>query len=159
MKFNCEECNFRSNNKSNYNRHLKSKKHISICENMDKEENILNITKNKFTCKFCGKILSNQPSYSRHVNRTCKKRKKSAQEVKEQKNKVIKENENISITSLNMMQQMMEMCNKTVNALIDKQSEKDEDKEKFRQKIEEMMEQNNKILKEGSCALLKIIKS
>ena len=34
MKFVCKMCKYKTNNKSNFNRHLKSKKHIKKCENV-----------------------------------------------------------------------------------------------------------------------------
>lgn len=52
MPFKCEKCNYESNDKSNYNRHIKSLAHI-------------NKSKNAFEC-VCGKKFAHQSGLSRH---------------------------------------------------------------------------------------------
>jgi len=57
MAYKCEICNYESNDKSNYNRHLKSSTHI-IKMNSDKHKKV-------FDCK-CGKKFAYLSGLSRH---------------------------------------------------------------------------------------------
>ena len=58
MKYICKLCNYESNNKSNYNRHLKTKKHKSNCENKCEE-----ISENM--CE-CGKLYKTRTGLWKH---------------------------------------------------------------------------------------------
>lgn len=55
-KFKCEICNFKCSKRGDYNRHIKTKKHI----NMTSEE------KEKYNCENCGKIYFNRTGLWRH---------------------------------------------------------------------------------------------
>ena len=59
MKYTCEICNYKSNDKSNYNRHLKSVNHIKLCPKF-----------NKLKCLNCNKEYTHKQSLSRH-KKTC----------------------------------------------------------------------------------------
>ena len=63
MKYICECCEYETINKSNYNKHLKSKYHMQIGE-----------LQNKFVCIYCEKVFTHQSSLSRHENRRCAKK-------------------------------------------------------------------------------------
>ena len=83
--YSCEYCNFSSNLKSNYNRHLKTKKHIDNEENsiismvMNTNEHKMNTTNSeisekseKFYCEFCFELFNTKPSKRRHELHYCK---------------------------------------------------------------------------------------
>ena len=84
----CQLCDFKSSLLSNYNRHLKTQKHLKNEEKMRKneeneEKRISDITKLNqqsilfseklphFICKFCSKKFSRSDSLKRHVS-VCK---------------------------------------------------------------------------------------
>lgn len=98
--FRCENCNYSTNVKCNFNKHLKTKKHIKTCEINDvislvKKKGIKNdpkraqmstkyklgtqsehkhSTKNLlFECDHCKATFSSKPILKRHQNRYCKK--------------------------------------------------------------------------------------
>ena len=58
-KYLCKLCNYQCNDKSNYNKHLFTKKHI----------NKVNLQK---TCSFCNKEFSSKYHLSRHLKNNCK---------------------------------------------------------------------------------------
>ena len=58
-KYLCKLCNYQSNDQSNYNKHLSTKKHI----------NKINLQK---TCCFCNKEFSSKYHLSRHLKKICK---------------------------------------------------------------------------------------
>lgn len=86
-EFYCEHCNYISNDKYNYSRHLNSNKHkkttmininIEDIDDKPENENILFIEKkNKiksYKCK-CGKKYKHQPNLIRHKKTNCKYKK------------------------------------------------------------------------------------
>ena len=86
-KYNCECCNFRSKLKTDFKRHLSSKKHkeaIKTRNNLGTKlavdspglaEISPNLTKVSFThkCKYCDSVFKHASSLSRHIKYTCKK--------------------------------------------------------------------------------------
>jgi hypothetical protein len=58
-KFICENCNYKTNNKYDYNRHINSKKHKNKCVNKQ-------IYKNTYNC-LCGKSYTHRSNYYRHI--------------------------------------------------------------------------------------------
>ena len=93
MKFTCKVCDYNTENKSNYNRHMKSKIHIQK-SNKDKSkltqintkltqiDSCVNNEVIKFECFKCKKIFSSAPSLSRHKNKYCKGKLIDMEEVK-----------------------------------------------------------------------------
>lgn len=87
-KYNCDLCKFKSSNKTDYNRHTRTKKHKEkVEENTNHTLNIpkaypkhTTITENEYRCAFCNNTYSNSSSLARH---------KKACGVKEE---IIKEN-------------------------------------------------------------------
>lgn len=82
-EFCCEECNYSSNDKYNYTRHLNTNKHKkSIIKNdiikIEEKEEIISTEKNNkiksYKCK-CGKKYKHQPNLTRHKKTNCKIKK------------------------------------------------------------------------------------
>jgi len=75
MKFSCISCNYATNDKSNYNRHLNSKAHAQskndtkIDSKVDSKVN--SVRPSKFQCPKCDIICSSTSSLSRHKNKYC----------------------------------------------------------------------------------------
>ncbi|QKF94867.1 zinc finger C2H2-type protein [Fadolivirus algeromassiliense] len=70
MKYICDHCSYSSNDKSNYNRHIKSETHIHLAKNakkLAKNANIKRPSNQNYSCG-CGKAFSHQSSLSRHQN-------------------------------------------------------------------------------------------
>ena len=74
----CECCNYYAKQKSNYVKHLTTKKHINMSlknskikvnDNKDKDNNIYN-------CIYCDRIFKHRSSLSRHLRGSCKHNKK-----------------------------------------------------------------------------------
>jgi len=102
-KYNCKICNLETNKLSNYNRHLKSKKHlaktgvskelakvsIGLAENANHKSEI----NKKWVCKYCDKSFKHKSSKSRH-EKECDKSNfeieniKLKQELEETKHKL-----------------------------------------------------------------------
>lgn len=89
-KYTCECCNFRTNNKTKYERHTQTKKHklmypkcIQMYPNVSKKDQNVSIMKNDqiicsdklFTCKYCNKAYKYSQGLSKHIKFTCKKNK------------------------------------------------------------------------------------
>ena len=74
-KYNCDSCDFHTNHKPNFERHLQTIKHKKCCNiNMDLSNISDTIVPKKIhECKYCGKILKHHTSLSRHIKYTCKK--------------------------------------------------------------------------------------
>jgi len=76
MKFSCKTCNYATNDKSNYNRHLNSKAHVRSV-NVDlkvdsKVDSKVNFDRpSKFQCPKCDITCSSASSLSRHKNKYC----------------------------------------------------------------------------------------
>lgn len=83
MVFTCIQCNYKTDNKSNYNKHLKTKLHSTkqvTNVNINNGNNyISNVILNKnikqkpveYICSNCNKILASAPSLSRHKSKFC----------------------------------------------------------------------------------------
>jgi len=74
MKYECKKCNYLTNDKSNYNRHLNSATHATNIKvkkaQIIKKVNVDVIEKEKvYTCN-CGKVFSHSSSCTRH-KKTC----------------------------------------------------------------------------------------
>ena len=72
MKYNCEICNYETDDKSNFNKHLNSKAHAK--KNTGIHNININVNKmlpSKFQCPICLKFYSSVSSLSRHKNKYC----------------------------------------------------------------------------------------
>lgn len=75
MVFKCITCKIEFLNKSNYNRHLRSKKHIIFkktqMEDLIEKSAQDNININGYKCARCKFVIKHKSSYYRHVYKTC----------------------------------------------------------------------------------------
>lgn len=74
MKHICEKCNYETNDKSNFNKHLKSVAHIQVNSKVNNKltENVNYKVPGKFQCPKCDKKFTSAPGLSRHKNKFCK---------------------------------------------------------------------------------------
>jgi len=74
MKYNCENCNYETNDKSNYNRHMKSVSHLQVISNitskLSEKDNFERPS--RFQCSKCDKTFAAASGLSRHKNKICK---------------------------------------------------------------------------------------
>jgi len=78
MKYICESCNYETNDKSNFNKHMNSKAHDKKTSTIHKVD--INVDKkcqqkklpSSFKCSECNKNYSSTSSLSRHRNKYCK---------------------------------------------------------------------------------------
>jgi hypothetical protein len=80
----CEKCNFKCNQKCDWNRHINSKKH----KNLNNDLNIL--FEKKIICK-CGKIYKHTSSLYKHRKQCRNIEKEETEEIKETEENMIKE--------------------------------------------------------------------
>ena len=80
----CESCNYKTTNKSNYNKHCKTKKHLSnenpelakVSQKLAKvSQKLAKVSQNDYTeyCIYCGKGFKHKSSRSKHQRYRCKK--------------------------------------------------------------------------------------
>ena len=82
-KYTCECCNFETNHKPNYVRHLKTNKHQNVSkmypkciQNVSKCIQNVSTPKNKvYICKYCNKSYKYSQGLSKHIKYTCKQNK------------------------------------------------------------------------------------
>lgn len=73
MKFSCKTCKYETDDKSNYNRHIKSVAHTQLAKvSIDISINANIERPGKFQCPNCLKNYSSAPCLSRHKNNNCK---------------------------------------------------------------------------------------
>lgn len=80
-KYYCKSCNYFAKQKSNYERHLKTKKHKLSTFCQQKSENSQHFVNNcqhlvnNFHCKYCLKSFTTRQSMYRHIKYACKRNK------------------------------------------------------------------------------------
>ncbi|QKF93729.1 zinc finger protein C2H2-type protein [Fadolivirus algeromassiliense] len=81
MKYKCTTCNYETNDKSNFNKHINSVAHIQLTQSINTINTKINTNVNtnvnqelpsNFLCLICNKTFSSAPSLSRHKNHYCK---------------------------------------------------------------------------------------
>jgi len=86
FKYNCTSCNFHTNHKPNFERHLKTKKHIESTKSQPKVNQKSTFSQPKvnlfneqdlpqFQCHYCFKNFKFKQSMYKHIKYTCKKNK------------------------------------------------------------------------------------
>jgi len=114
QKYYCECCNFRSKLKTDFKRHLKTKKHLSMYPNVSKmypnvSKMYPNVSKmypsekppeNTFKCKYCEKTFKYSQGLSKHIKYSCKKNddeglKELVRLLNEKNENLFKENEKL----------------------------------------------------------------
>jgi hypothetical protein len=114
----CKACNYNTSNNSNYNKHIKTKKHIKSIKLQNGDmgrihgdmgrihgekwrELSKNAIKKEFICEFCKKTMMDNSHKARHL-KTCKEKKKQRNEqtkdeiinnLQKEKEKIMKEKE------------------------------------------------------------------
>lgn len=89
MKYVCIKCKYKTDDKSHYTRHVKSKKHIEIL--LENKIITQNANEKNYTCKYCNYEYNHQSSLSRHI-RECVARQEKHEKIKlEYENKLLKE--------------------------------------------------------------------
>ena len=86
MKHTCYRCGYSTNDKSNYNKHLKG--------NTKCTEKLNNTLNNTFECKYCNKSFSTNSNMNRHIRLYCKEAKLQSQDSKLRKEIVRLQEEN-----------------------------------------------------------------
>lgn len=79
MKYLCAICNYETDNKSNYNKHLLSKAHCKMENLHDKEYD-----EKKLICSNCNKTFAHASSYSRHMSYRCTKMRDQLEVLKKE---------------------------------------------------------------------------
>ena len=126
----CKCCNYYAKQKSNYEKHLVTKKHIELSVKMDEiscNNVINNIENNELKCIFCDKVFKHRSSLSRHVAKSCKQNKKEnfqqLADLMNEKDEIIEKN----LKQINENNNELEIYKKVINKLekqIDKISNK-----------------------------------
>lgn len=154
MKYECVFCKYETFEKSNYNQHLKTKKHIEKQNrnNENNENNEINNIKlekikkkikkesaknNKnYLCCYCNKGFNHQSSQSRH-EKTCKKKSNVTKKV---------------VNSLNKLNNKIE--NDNINNILEIIEKKND--EKINEKIKEIKEEISDTFHENTMSIQKI---
>ena len=78
-KYYCKCCNYNAKQKCNYEKHLKTKKHLESTQSQQKVNNESTKSQpnvlNPFNCKYCDSIFTTKQSMYRHIKYSCKKNK------------------------------------------------------------------------------------
>jgi len=96
----CIYCNYSTEIKHSYNKHLKTKKHENIINNINnKDTNIITSTPDEMTdviynCKYCTQIFTRHNTLIRHENKYCKNKNETLK-FKEMEDKYKKEIERL----------------------------------------------------------------
>jgi len=89
MKFNCECCNYSTGDRSNFNKHINSKKHKLVesksvvspgkskvsLELVQSIPIVNSVEKEMFSCKYCGQKYKHKQSVTKHIKYSCTKNK------------------------------------------------------------------------------------
>ena len=127
-KFTCETCNFHTNHKPNFTRHLKTKKHMESTKSQhlvnqkstfsQPKVNLLqDTTITSFQCHYCNKHFKFKQSMYKHIKYTCKKNKDEdfkelARLLNEKDKQIEKKDKQIEKMQLTMQKQIDKLTQK-----------------------------------------------
>jgi len=66
-EYECIKCDFYTKNKSDFNRHLLSKKHVTIFANDENNETDINKNMTSNICIYCNKAFQHSKNLDKHV--------------------------------------------------------------------------------------------
>jgi len=98
MKFSCNLCNYSTDTKFCYEKHLKTKKHQEKVTNLPKVEPALScvlpvsspyLSSEKYTCQFCGNLYANAGNLAKH-KQSCSEKSTYIKTIEELKNQLSK---------------------------------------------------------------------
>lgn len=96
-KYGCKNCNYYTNKKSDYNKHLNTDKHINKTSNLSHSSKSINISnptiENNFNC-VCGKYYKHRQSLYNH-QKNCNFNKNTEKDEKDEKHENIEKNTDI----------------------------------------------------------------
>ena len=121
----CESCNYTTNIKTHFNRHLNTSKHLRVNQNVSKciqmypndPKMYPNVSK-IFKCKYCDKVFKYSQGLSKHIKYSCKKNNdESMKELVRLLNDQKEENKNMQrqINQLTKKLQIYKLNNTTNN--------------------------------------------
>jgi len=93
MKYKCENCNYETGDKSNFNKHMNSKAHAKNVLNVQPVQSVPKLPSSPLQCTGCQKTYSSKSALNRHTLYNCKKNQSDTTElkteIKELKDKLI----------------------------------------------------------------------
>lgn len=97
-KYNCVNCNFHTDRKNDYSRHIKSTKHLQKEQEKIEESKLNPIkiqpeSKNKNECMYCKNTYSTQSNLSKHMKKCANKVVIEKDNIIHEKDNIIKDNE------------------------------------------------------------------
>jgi hypothetical protein len=126
--FYCKICDYTSSNNSNYNKHLRTKKHLANTGGKSRKWHKKPKAKYFNTCEFCNYNASKKYNWDKHI-RTAKHKQKVAKSGKEVAEEVFCENVVIDSTldshsdvnrdKLEMLAEQMNIITSTLNKVVD----------------------------------------
>ena len=131
-EYSCEECNFFTKLKGDYNRHLLTKKHINVTQKTPK--NTINVTQKTplfsekniagYKCQYCDKVYKFRQGLNRHIKYTCTKNKdedlKELARLLNEKDKQLKERDNLINELIELQNSQYSKLTKQIGKLTNK---------------------------------------
>ena len=137
VNYNCDICDYITKRQYNYNKHLKTKKHLTNEKNYEEENNKIllqnhkipqnttfsphNTTKNKdhknkklFNCEYCNKDYSRIDSMNRHIEKNCKK-KQELDKMENENSKIIEKQNKFIKFQTKQISKLLEKNGKQIN--------------------------------------------
>jgi len=120
----CSHCNYNTFNKSNFNKHLKTKKHfknLKVCSNVpldplstfEMTTNDHKMTINEHSCEYCNKTFSTKAHRRRHELHYCKKKNNNVSEELRLMHIKYKEKEKMLIDKIELL--LTQVSNNYIN--------------------------------------------
>ena len=114
-EYHCECCKYTTKQKGHYDKHLQTKKHHKISQNIAKfSPDLAKFSpKNEFKCKYCDRTFKHQSSLSKHIKYSCKKNDdEDLKELVRLLNLQLKEQQENSKNQISMMQKQINLLTK-----------------------------------------------